>query len=142
MSKKQHRAWQPPARLYLQEPNSRICDFVANSCEAASICAVLQERLELQRRAEAEFARERAMVDEVVARIQAEDRMELQARRCKQAETKVCAVQLWARQALTCGELGFEIGGAILYMKRCATDALQEALGSHACLILCSAHAA
>jgi hypothetical protein len=51
--------------------------------------AVLQERLELQRRAEAEFARERSLVDEVVARIQAEDRMELQARRCKQAETKV-----------------------------------------------------
>jgi hypothetical protein len=49
----------------------------------------LQERLELQRRAEAEFARERSLVDEVVARIQAEDRMELQARRCKQAETKV-----------------------------------------------------
>ncbi|WIA31853.1 hypothetical protein OEZ86_002718 [Tetradesmus obliquus] len=48
----------------------------------------MQERLELQRCAEAEFARERAMVDEVVARIQAEDRMELQSRRCKQAETK------------------------------------------------------
>lgn len=57
--------------------------------EAPAIHAVLQERLELQRCAEAEFARERAMVDEVVARIQAEDRMELQSRRCKQAETKV-----------------------------------------------------
>jgi hypothetical protein len=48
-----------------------------------------QERVELQQRAEAEFARERAMVDEVVARIQAEDRMHYEARKAKQAETKV-----------------------------------------------------
>lgn len=46
--------------------------------------------MQLQRRAEEEFARESAMVDEVVARIQAEDRMEYEARRAKQAETKVC----------------------------------------------------
>jgi hypothetical protein len=50
---------------------------------------MLQERLELQRQAEAEFAAERALVDEVVARIQQEDRMELAARRGKQADTKV-----------------------------------------------------
>jgi hypothetical protein len=50
---------------------------------------MLQERLELQRQAEAEFAAERALVDEVVARIQQEDRMELAARRAKQADTKV-----------------------------------------------------
>lgn len=49
----------------------------------------LQERLELQRQAEAEFNAERALVDEVVARIQQEDRMELAARRAKQADTKV-----------------------------------------------------
>jgi hypothetical protein len=48
-----------------------------------------QERLELQRQAEVEFAAERALVDEVVARIQQEDRMELAARRAKQADTKV-----------------------------------------------------
>lgn len=34
------------------------------------------------------------MVDEVVARIQAEDRMEFEARRAKQAETKVCEADL------------------------------------------------
>lgn len=48
-----------------------------------------QERLELQRQTEAEFAAERALVDEVVARIQQEDRLETAARRAKQAETKV-----------------------------------------------------
>lgn len=53
------------------------------------VFACLQERLELQRQAEADFAAERALVDEVVARIQQEDRMELAARWAKQADTKV-----------------------------------------------------
>ena len=48
----------------------------------------MAERLALQRAAEAEYERERAMVDEVVARIQAEDRMEAEARRANQEETK------------------------------------------------------
>lgn len=56
---------------------------------AHCVFACLQERLELQRQAEADFAAERALVDEVVARIQQEDRMELAARRAKQADTKV-----------------------------------------------------
>jgi Trichohyalin-plectin-homology domain len=51
-------------------------------------CVWLQERLDLQRAAEAEFARERALVDEVVLRIQQEDALELAARRAKQADTK------------------------------------------------------
>lgn len=58
-----------------------------------SLLTPLQERLELQHQAEAEFAAERALVDEVVARIQQEDRMELAARRAKQADTKVCRQQ-------------------------------------------------
>lgn len=45
--------------------------------------------MELQLQAEADFAAERALVDEIVARIQQEDRMDLAARRTKQAETKV-----------------------------------------------------
>lgn len=49
----------------------------------------MQERLDLQRKAEVEFARERALVDQVVARIQAEDIMEFEGRRAKQADTKV-----------------------------------------------------
>lgn len=56
---------------------------------AHGIFACLQERLELQRQAETDFAAERALVDEVVVRIQQEDRMELAARRAKQADTKV-----------------------------------------------------
>ena len=57
---------------------------------SVGVCgAFLQERLELQRKAEEEFARERAMVDEVMARIQAEDRLEFEGRRAKQADTKV-----------------------------------------------------
>jgi hypothetical protein len=60
---------------------------ITKTCWMDGVC--LQERLELQRQAEAEFAAERALVDEVVARIQQEDRMELAARRSKQADTKV-----------------------------------------------------
>jgi hypothetical protein len=48
----------------------------------------MQERLELQRAAELEHQRERAMVDEVVARILAENQMEADAKRRKQEETK------------------------------------------------------
>jgi hypothetical protein len=61
---------------------------MGDACPPA-LLYLLQERLELQRQAEADFAAERAMVDEVVARIQQEDRMELAARRTKQTDTKV-----------------------------------------------------
>lgn len=50
----------------------------------------------MQRQAGAEFAAERALVDEVVARIQQEDRMELAARRAKQADTKVSHIMIMA----------------------------------------------
>jgi hypothetical protein len=40
----------------------------------------VQERLQLQRAAEAQAAAERSMVDEVVARIAREDQMEAEAR--------------------------------------------------------------
>lgn len=48
----------------------------------------MQERMQLQLEAEREFQRERAMVDEVVRRIQQEDAMEAAERRSKQEETK------------------------------------------------------
>eukprot|EP00775_Hariotina_reticulata_P009667 gene9667-9826_t len=60
----------------------------------------MQERVELQHRAEAEFARERAMVDEVVARIQAEDRMQYEARKAKQADTKAYIEQFLQQRDL------------------------------------------
>lgn len=47
-----------------------------------------QERVELQRQAEQEYQRERAMVDEIVRRIQEEDAMEHAMKLQKQAETK------------------------------------------------------
>eukprot|EP00877_Chromochloris_zofingiensis_P008487 jgi/Chrzof1/3892/Cz13g12110.t1 len=48
----------------------------------------VQERVELQRQAEQEYQRERAMVDEIVRRIQEEDAMEHAMKLQKQAETK------------------------------------------------------
>lgn len=71
--------------MAVQKLSWQACVLTYDNC--CSGC--LQERLELQRQAEAEFNAERALVDEVVARIQQEDRMELAARRAKQADTKV-----------------------------------------------------
>lgn len=73
--------------------------------------ACLQERLELQHQAEAEFAAERALVDEVVARIQQEDRMELAARRSQQADTKVWYGRVAAVQCEQLVRWDFELSG-------------------------------
>lgn len=48
----------------------------------------IEEKLDLQRAAQEEFEKERRQVDEVIARIQEEDRLQLEAKHAKQRETQ------------------------------------------------------
>lgn len=60
--------------------------------------AQMLEKIDLQRKQQEEFARERAMVDDVVARIEAEDRAEHEARRQRQRDTQAYVQNFLAEQ--------------------------------------------
>lgn len=75
-------------KLVIQEENKERDNLKKQIAAKKVLQEQIEEKLDLRRAAQEEFEKERRQVDEVIARIQEEDRLQLEAKQAKQQETQ------------------------------------------------------